>query len=145
MGWKKEINRNFKFGKSTEKRGFYVLVSIKNWSLFLGNPHPSPQHLPTFLPSGAWKPGETKMALHNGALVQLKCKHGFCQNAAWSFSSLTSYFRDHLNVIKEGTYFEQEGSSLSGVSDKHWSCTHVHGEFDHSTGKIWRFKLTVQC
>ena len=24
---KKEINRNYKFGKSTKKRGFYVLVS----------------------------------------------------------------------------------------------------------------------
>ena len=101
---KKEVNRNFKFGKSTEKRGFYVLVS-KTDRFFLAILTPPPQHLPKFLPSGAWKPGETKMALYNGALVQLKCKHGFCQNAAWSFSSLTSYFLDHLNVIKEGTLF----------------------------------------
>jgi len=36
---------------------------------------PLPQHLHTFLPSGAWGPGETKMAVkmapYDGALVQL--------------------------------------------------------------------------
>ena len=32
---------------------------------------PFPQHLLTFLPSGAWGPGETKMAPYDGALVQL--------------------------------------------------------------------------
>ena len=67
---KKEINRNFKFGKSTEKRGFYVHVS-KTDRFFLSILTPPPQHLPKFLPSGAWEPGETKMALYNGALVQL--------------------------------------------------------------------------
>ena len=40
-------------------------------SLFLGKAHPSPQHFPKFLPSGAWGPGETKMAPYDGALVQL--------------------------------------------------------------------------
>ena len=40
-------------------------------SLFLGKPHPSPEQFPTFLPSGAWAPGETKMAPYDSALVQL--------------------------------------------------------------------------
>ena len=38
---KKEINRNFKFGKSTEKRGFYVHVS-KTDRFFLANLTPPP-------------------------------------------------------------------------------------------------------
>ena len=66
---KKEINRNFKFGKSTEKRGFYVHVSkTDRFFLAILTPPPSPQHLPKFLPSGAWEPGETKMAVYNGAM-----------------------------------------------------------------------------
>ena len=42
--------------------------------VFLATPHgltsPLPEHLPKFLPSGAWGPGETKMA-HGALLVQL--------------------------------------------------------------------------
>ena len=41
--------------------------------VFLATPHgltpPLPKHLPKFLPSGAWGPGETKMAPNDGALV----------------------------------------------------------------------------
>ena len=115
---KKEINRNFKFGKSTEKRGFYVLVS-KTDRFFLAILTPPPNISLRFYRVELGNQGKPRWRFINGALVQLKCKHGFCQNAAWSFSSLTSYFLDHLNVIKEATYFEQEGSSLSGVSGKH--------------------------
>ena len=43
--------------------------------VFLATPHgltpPLPKHLPKFLPSGAWGPGETKMAPYDGALVRL--------------------------------------------------------------------------
>ena len=70
MKKKIKINRNFKFGRSTEKRGFYVHVS-KTDRFFLANLTPPPEHLTKFLPSGAWEPGETKMAHYNGALVQL--------------------------------------------------------------------------
>ena len=66
---KKEINRNFKFGKSTKKEAFTYL-SLKLIA-FSWQTSPLPQHLSKFLPSGAWEPGETKMALYNGALVQL--------------------------------------------------------------------------
>ena len=97
----KKKNRNFKFGKSTEKRGFYVHVS-KTDRFFLANLTPPPNISPSFYRVELGDQGKPRW---RPCPTNFEWKHGFCQDAAWSFSSVNSYFLDHLNVIKEGTLF----------------------------------------
>ena len=108
--------------------------------LLTSSPHPLtsplPRHLPKFWPSGAWGPGETgkpRWRLMMAPMFNFKWKHGFCQNAAWSFSSAAYYFLDHSTVIK-GRYFilnKKTQVCLQTVTKHMISCT------------AWRILITV--
>ena len=73
----------------------------------IASPHPSPD---IFLSFDRVELGDQgKLGNQDGALswrlimaplFNFKRKHGFCQNAAWSFSSVAYYFLDRLKVIK---------------------------------------------
>ena len=57
--------------------------------------------------------------------TNFKWKHGFCQNAAWSFRSVTYYFLDHLNEIKRKYFLWNKKAYV--LSDKAL-ILHVHRE-----------------
>ena len=142
MGWKKIETLN---SVNRLKKEAFTYMSLKLIA-FSWQPHPSPQLFPKFLPSGLGDQGKPRWRLRWRLMISptnFKWKHGFCQDAAWSFNSVTSYFLDHLNVIKRRYLILNKKAHVGlALVTKHWSCTCMES-FDHSTGKIWRFKLTV--
>ena len=119
----------------TRSRYFLAHVACRNlrWQgLFLVKPHPSPNISLSFYRVELGDQGTTKMAPYDGALwwrpcpTNFKWKHGFCQNAAWSFSSVTYYFLDHLNEIKRKYFLWDKKAYV--LSDKAL-ILHVHREF----------------
>ena len=102
---KKEINRNFKFGKSTEKRGFYLLVS-KTDRFFLAILTPPHNISLRFYRVELGNQGKPRwrfiMApLSNSNVSTDSARTQLGLSVHW----LLNYFLDHLNVIKEGTLF----------------------------------------
>ena len=103
---------------SVNRRKRKLLHVSKYWSCVLGNsspPHLTPPQT-SALVFTEWSFGTR--GNQDGALWRpcFKGKHGFCQNAGWSFSSVADYFLYHLNVIKRRYFIWNKKACV--LSDK---------------------------
>ena len=129
-----------KYDKSTLKEAFTPLQTVQ----FLATPHrvtpPLPRHLLKFWPSGAWDQGKPRWRLIMAPLSTLfifkSNAQGFCENAAWSFSSLVYQLLDHLTVIKKYFIENKKGSRLCTNPCDKALIMHCMENFDQSTGKM---------